>query len=245
MHCNCVVYFSVIAWNTLGDLQNYGNYCRLYVISSLITGTAQSHKPFFTRKLQNSNQVLIRFLLRKPESGFCRTQPETGSKKSKMQSMHTSVSYTYRLHCITFLDFCVQQSHATIEIIRSTSFIQFWQRSGLNESALAEVYCRWVWLDFDLKGLWDWLDKNDSGTSLPAAQNTFDTLLKFSIVVACRNRWSWSRTFPLVHSWGKWKIRRCIFPAGFKVGLWNWLWVKKRSKMKVWKNCFYQTVRSQ
>jgi len=29
-------------------------------------------------------------LLRKPESGFCLTQPESGSKKSKIQSMHTS-----------------------------------------------------------------------------------------------------------------------------------------------------------
>jgi len=90
MHCNCVVYFPVIAWNTLEDLQNCSNYSRLYVISSLITGTAQSRKSFFFSKLQNPNPVRNRFLLRKPESGSCQTQPESGFKKSKIQSMHTS-----------------------------------------------------------------------------------------------------------------------------------------------------------
>jgi len=90
MYCNCVVYSAVIAWNTLEDLQNYSNCSRLYGISSLITGTAQSRKSFFFSKLQNPNPVRIRFLLRKPESGSCRTQPESGSKKSKIQSMHTS-----------------------------------------------------------------------------------------------------------------------------------------------------------
>jgi len=34
MHCICVVHFSVTAWNTLEDLQNYSNYSRLYVISN-------------------------------------------------------------------------------------------------------------------------------------------------------------------------------------------------------------------
>jgi len=34
MHCNCVVYFSGIAWNNLEDFQNYSNYSRLCVISS-------------------------------------------------------------------------------------------------------------------------------------------------------------------------------------------------------------------
>jgi len=92
MHCNCVglVYFPVIAWNTLEDLQNYSHYSRLYVISSLITCTAQSRKSFFFSKLQNPNPVRFRFLLKKPEFGSCRTQPESGSKKSKIQSMHTS-----------------------------------------------------------------------------------------------------------------------------------------------------------
>jgi len=85
MHCNGVVYFSVIAWNPLEDLQNYSNYYSRFLA---ITGTAQSHKLFFISKLQNP--VRIRFLLRKPESGSCGTQPESGSKKSKIQSMHTS-----------------------------------------------------------------------------------------------------------------------------------------------------------
>jgi len=93
MHCNCAVYFPVIAWNTLEDLQNYSNYSRLYIISSLITGTAQSRKSFFFRKLQNPKPVRVRFLLRKLESGSCRTQPESGSKKSKIQSMHTSAVF--------------------------------------------------------------------------------------------------------------------------------------------------------
>jgi len=52
-----------------------------------ITDTAQSHKPFFISKLQNPNPVLTRFLLRKPETGSCRT--ESGSKKCKIQSMDT------------------------------------------------------------------------------------------------------------------------------------------------------------
>jgi len=34
MHCICVVYYPVTAWNTLKDLQNYSNYSRLYVISN-------------------------------------------------------------------------------------------------------------------------------------------------------------------------------------------------------------------
>jgi len=92
MHCNCVVYFSDIAWKTLEDLQNNSKYSRLYV-NSIIIGTAQSHKPFFFSNLQNPNPVRIRLLLRKPESGSCQTQPESGSKKSKIQSMHTSGVY--------------------------------------------------------------------------------------------------------------------------------------------------------
>jgi len=88
MHCICVVYFSVVVWNTLQDLQNYSNYSKLLAI----TGTAQSHKPFFISKLKNPNPVRIRFLLRKPESGSCRMQLVSGSKKSKIQSMHTSAA---------------------------------------------------------------------------------------------------------------------------------------------------------
>jgi len=44
-------------------------------------------------KLQNPNPVRIRFLLGKLESGSCRTQSESGSKKSKIQFMHTSDGY--------------------------------------------------------------------------------------------------------------------------------------------------------
>jgi len=84
MNCNCVVYFSVIAWNTLEDLQNFiSNYTTAGNTYLAITGTDKSHK-FFINKLQNPNPVRILFLLVKPESGSCRTQPESGSKKSKI-----------------------------------------------------------------------------------------------------------------------------------------------------------------
>ena len=69
MHSTCVVYFSVIAWNSLEDLQNYSNNNRLYVISNYrhssasrtnlhqqITKSKSSPDPFFVK------ETLIRFL---------------------------------------------------------------------------------------------------------------------------------------------------------------------------------------
>ena len=87
---SCIVYFSVIPWNTLQDMQNIVTIAGYKEL--VITGTAQSHKPLFISKLQNPNPVRIRFLLGKLESESCRAQPKSGSKKSKIQSMHTSAA---------------------------------------------------------------------------------------------------------------------------------------------------------
>jgi len=88
MHCNCVVYFSVIAWNTLEDLQNYSNYSRLYVISNCKHSSVLQTIPHqqITKSKSSQDPVLVK----KTESGSCRTQPESASKKSKILSMHNS-----------------------------------------------------------------------------------------------------------------------------------------------------------
>jgi len=50
-----------------------------------------------------------------------------------------------------------------------------------NASMWLDSFVTWLWLDSDLKGLWFWLwlDKNDSGTSLPQT-------LTSSILYPCR-----------------------------------------------------------
>jgi len=88
MHCNCEEYFSVIAWKTLEDLQNYSNYSRLHVISNY-SPSSVSQTILHQQITKSKSSPGIRFLLRKPESGSYRTQPESWSKKSKIQSMHT------------------------------------------------------------------------------------------------------------------------------------------------------------
>jgi len=94
MHCNCLVYFSVIAWNTLEDLQNYSNYySRLYVISSYKHRSVS--QTILHQQIRKSKSSADPVRVKKPESGSCRTEPESGSKKSKIQCMHTS-----SVHCI-------------------------------------------------------------------------------------------------------------------------------------------------
>jgi len=70
-------------------MQNYSNYSRLYVISNY-RHSSVSQTILHQQITKYPNPVRIRFLSRKPESGSCRTQPESGSKKSEIQSMHTS-----------------------------------------------------------------------------------------------------------------------------------------------------------
>jgi len=69
MHCTCVVYFSVIAWKTMEDLQNYSNNSRLYVISNYRHSSASQtnlHQQITKSKssldLVLVKKTLIRFL---------------------------------------------------------------------------------------------------------------------------------------------------------------------------------------
>jgi len=61
MHCICLAYFSVVAWNTLKDMQNYSNYTRLYVISnyrhSSVSQTILHHK--ITKSKSSPDAVLV------------------------------------------------------------------------------------------------------------------------------------------------------------------------------------------
>jgi len=76
--------------------------------SGLSPGKYKSSKEpvkFFQKK-ENPNPTRIRLQERKPHSWSCWKQPESGSKKSKIQSMHTSAHWYLRFfrgkHCVWF-----------------------------------------------------------------------------------------------------------------------------------------------
>ena len=60
MHCIYVVYFSVIALNTLEDLQNYSNYGRLYIISNYRHSSVS--QTIFHQQITKFKSSRIRFL---------------------------------------------------------------------------------------------------------------------------------------------------------------------------------------
>jgi len=62
-------------------MQNYSNYSRLYVISNY-RHSSVSQTILHKQITKYPDPVRIRSLSRKPESGSCRTQAESGSKKS-------------------------------------------------------------------------------------------------------------------------------------------------------------------